>query len=173
MLTLTHAESIFANVNGSSFVGIDTLTEVPLTGGKSNPMKGRVTKRMTGASVMVFQNKNINGYKAMVERRLAKEGKPTTFKLSPRKWGTRLADTPFVEYEKDGSVNHYLEVIFLKAGEVEYLLDGKPVNKANIVGLKSPAEHSGQGGLEDQVTIRSFKFASIVKIRIDKTEYSV
>ncbi len=173
MLTLTTAETIFANVSGSSFVGIDTLTEVGLTGGKANPMKGRVTKRMTGASVMVFQNKRINGYQAMVERRLAKEGKSATFTLSPRKWGTRLADTPFVQHEKDGRVNHYLEVIFLKAGEVEYLLDGKPVNKADIVGLKADAPKTGQGGLEDQVTIRSFKFESIVKIRIDKTEYSV
>ena len=169
MLTLTTAGNIFANVSGSSFVGIDTLTEVPLTGGKSNPMKGRVTKRMTGASVMVFQNKRINGYKAMVERRLAKEGKPSTFKLSPRKWGKRIADTPFVEHND----SHYLEVIFLKAGEVEYLLDGEPINKADIAGLKSAADHSGQGGLEDQVTIRSFKFASIVKIRIDQTEYWV
>ena len=29
-----------------------------------------ITKRMKGASVMVFQNKNINGYEAMVHRRL-------------------------------------------------------------------------------------------------------
>lgn len=173
MLTLSTAKNIFANVSGSSFVGIDTITEVPLTGGKSNFMQGRITKRMTGASVMVFQNKRINGYQAMVERRLAKEGKSSTFKLSPRKWGKRIADTPFVEREKDGSVNYYLEVIFLKAGEVEYFIDDRPINQDAIIGLKSAAPKTGQGGLEDQVTIRSFKFASIKKIRIDKTEYSV
>ncbi len=48
---------IFDNVNGGSFVGIDTLTDVPLLGGKKNPQQGRVQKRTVGNQVMVFQNK--------------------------------------------------------------------------------------------------------------------
>ncbi len=93
-LTLTVAKQLFSNVNGASFVGIDTLTVVPLLGGKGNAMSGRVTKRMNGASVMVFQNNKLNGYDSMVRRRLEKEGKaPGSFKLSPRKWGQRLPNS--------------------------------------------------------------------------------
>ena len=84
----TDLVTAFQNVNGSSFVGIDTLTEVKLTGGKKNPQQGRITKKMAGASVMCFQNKNINGYAAMIGRRLLAEGKdPSSFVLGERAWG--------------------------------------------------------------------------------------
>ena len=171
---ITKAQAIFNNVSGSSFVGIDTETVVSLTGGKSNPHKGRVTKRTTGSNVMVFQNRQINGYAAMVERRLVAEGKKASdFKLQPRLWGTRIEDSPFVEHDKNGTTQYYLEVIFLKAGEVEYLLDGKVINKADIIGLPMKKDAGGQGGLDDQVIIRSFKLDSITKVRIDGTEYVV
>jgi hypothetical protein len=72
-----------ANINGASFVGMDTHTDVVLTGGKKNPMQGRVTKKMVGATVMSFQNKNFSAYEAMVQRRLTAEGKdPEAFVLS-------------------------------------------------------------------------------------------
>ena len=83
---MKHTQLVAAiqNVSGASFIGLDTLTEVTLAGGKKNPQQGRITKRMKGASVMVFQNKNINGYEAMVHRRLLTEGKdPADFQLSP------------------------------------------------------------------------------------------
>lgn len=54
---------------GGSFVGIDTHTDVKLAGGKSNPHQGRVTKRMTGATVMAFTNQNVNAYQEMVRDR--------------------------------------------------------------------------------------------------------
>ena len=171
MLDINVAKKLLENVNGASFVGIDTETVVALTGGKGNPQKGRVTKVVTGSSVMVFQNKNANGYENMVERRLAAEGKDSkSFELGPRKWGTRITNTPFIEHDKDGTTKHYLEVIFLNAGEVNYLLDGKPIDKVDVIGLPKPRP-SGQGGLENQVIIRSYALDSIRAIRIDKTEY--
>ncbi len=157
----------FTNVSGASFVGIDTLTEVKLLGGQRNAQQGRITKRMVGAQVMVFQNKNINGYEAMIFRRLAQEGKdPASFKLGVRAWGTRIPNMPIVTHEKDGQVNYYLEVIFLKPGKVEYRLDGAPINESNIVGL--PVAREGeQGGLDDKVVIRTFAASSVTEVRID------
>ena len=166
------AKKLLENVSGASFVGIDTLTNVPLKGGKKNAQQGRVQKRVTGSSVMVFQNKKINGYDAMVKRRLVNEGKdPASFELSPRAWGNRIPNTPFVEHEKDGEMRYYLEVIFLKAGDVEYLLDGKVVSKDEIVGLPEKREGE-QGGLDNKVVVRSYSLDSIVKLRIDQTEYT-
>lgn len=170
---ITKAQSIFNNVSGSSFVGIDTETEVKLKGGKSNPHLGRVKKIVTGSSVMVFQNKRINGYEAMVQRRLVAEGKnPASFELQPRKWGQRIEDSPFVEHVKDGETHYYLEVIFLKAGDVHYELDGKPIAKDDIIGMPEDKPAGGQGGLDDKVIIRSYKLSSIRKVRIDGTEYT-
>lgn len=173
MLDITVARKIFDKVSGSSFVGIDTLTEVSLLGGKGNPQKGRVTKRTIGSNVMVFQNKTINGYKAMVERRLEKEGKKASdFKIQPRSWGTRIEDTPFVEHTKDGVTTYYLEVIFLKGGDSVYMLDGKVVSKSVIIGLK-PRKEGVQGGLDNNVVIRSYKLDSITNVRIDGVDYKV
>jgi len=171
---MKHAQLVtaFSNVSGASFVGIDTLTQVKLLGGKSNPHQGRVTKRMVGASVMVFQNKNINGYDAMVRRRLAQEGKdPASFELGVRAWGVRIPNMPIVQHEKDGQVKYYLEVIFLKPGKVEYRLDGAPINEADIVGLTDRREGE-QGGLDDKVIIRTFAADSITEVRVDSRVFN-
>jgi hypothetical protein len=151
------------NISGASFVGIDTLTKVTLSGGKKNPQQGRVQKRMTGASVMCFQNKTVNGYEAMIQRRLVAEGKdPNSFQLGERAWGVRIPNMPIVEH-KD---NYYLEVIFLKPGAVEYLLDGAVVPKSSIEGLVE-REGGEQGGLENKVIIRTFAADSITELRVD------
>ena len=156
-------------VNGATFIGLDTITEPTLTGGKSNPHKGRVLKIVEGSNVMVFQNKNVNGYKNMVQRRLQSEGKnPQTFELKPRTWGVRIDGTPLVEHKGQ----HYLEVIFLKAGETSYRLDHKPVQKSAIQGLPERKD-GGQGGLENLVIIRSYKLDSLVRVTLDKEVYLI
>lgn len=162
----------FQQVNGASFVGIDTLTEVTLLGGKKNPQQGRITKRMTGASVMVFQNKETNGYANMIGRRLLQEGKdPTSFVLGERAWGTRIPNMPIVEHIKDNVTMYYVEVIFLRPGQVEYMQDGMPIAKHLIVGLQD-REEGDQGGLDNKVVIRSFKASSITEIRVDGKRFN-
>jgi hypothetical protein len=156
-----------ANINGASFVGLDTHTDVPLTGGKKNPMQGRVTKRMLGATVMSFQNKNFSAYEAMVQRRLVAEGKdPEAFVLGERAWGTRIPNMPIVEHFKGDETKYYLEVIFLTPGVVSYYLDGAPIKREDIIGLPAPAAGE-QGGLENKVIIRTFAADSITELRID------
>ena len=152
-----------ADVSGASFIGLDTVTTPVLTGGKKNPMKGRIQKHMEGANVMVFQNKNSSGYENMVKRRLEGEGKnPESFNVQARKWGERVPNMPIVSHKG----NDYLEVIVLKSGTVHYTLDGQPIDRADITGLKTSPE-GDQGGLEDKVFIRDFKAESIKTIRID------
>jgi hypothetical protein len=161
-----------ADINGASFVGIDTHTDVKLAGGKKNPMQGRVTKKMIGATVMSFQNKNFNAYEAMVHRRLVAEGKdPANFVLSERAWGTRIPNMPIVEHTKDGIQRFYLEVIFMKPGVVSYYLDGAPIAKADIEGL-AEREEGEQAGLENKVVIRTFAAESITSLRIDGKSFS-
>lgn len=168
---------LLKSVNGASFVSIDTCT-VPamnktLSGRGANavlnPHYGRVTKVMEGANVMVFQNKNINGYEAMVNRRLVQEGKdPAGFELGPRKWGTRLENLPIVEHNG----GYYLEVIFLKPGKSQYLLDGQPIAVDEILGMR-PAADPEQGGVDNKVIIRTFSFDSITQIKIDGTVFKL
>jgi hypothetical protein len=121
-----------------------------------------VVKVQRGAQAMSFSNTNGSAYAAMVRRRLAEEGKdPDSFELGPRAWGERIAGTPFVEHKG----NHYLEVIFLSAGETEYRLDGVTVPESEIEGLPPKPESNGQGGLDRKVVIRTFKLENITELR--------
>ncbi len=163
--TLIHAVS---TISGASFIGIDTHVDVKLTGGMKNPQQGRVTKRMLGASVMAFTNQNMNAYKAMVQRRLGKEGKdPEKFVLKERAWGVRIPNMPIVEHKG----TYYLEVIFITPGVAEYLLDGVVVPESSIQGLPQRTEGE-QGGLDDKVIIRDFKAESITELRINGTVFN-
>ena len=159
-----------SGINGNTFVGLDTITTETLTGGKSNPMQGRVQKLTVGSQVQVFQNKNSNAYANMVQRRLDKTGKEVEFELQPRTWGVRVEGTPIIEHKNE----FYLEVIFLKGGESTYTLDGNPIKKELIQGLAVKKEGT-QGGLEqeDKVIIRTYKIASISRITINKQTYIV
>lgn len=162
------AQLLTKNVNGNTFISIDTETEPKLSGGQSNPFLGRIKKVTNKAVVMVFQNKSSNGYENMVHTRLAKEGKnPLSFVLSPRPWGVRVPNTCFVKHKG----NYYVEVIFLNPGETHYTLDGvvTPLNPAwGVIKSSDP----DQGGLDDKVNIRTFKVANIKRITVNKKSYS-
>jgi hypothetical protein len=165
---MANIRELLKNVNGGTFISIDTITPVTLKGGKSNPFQGRVTKEVTGSNVMVFQNKTTNAYENMVNRRLNKEGKSTTFEVGPRAWGTRIANTPFVEHK--GQL--YLEVIFLAAGERRILVDGRPFN-GTIQGMDEKEESAHQGGLNDKVIIRTYNVAHIERITVDGVAHTL
>ena len=135
----TVREIVTDKVNGGTFISINTETQVKLAGGQKNPLQGRVTKVVMGSNVMVFQNKHSNAYENMVARRLVQEGKdPNSFQLSPRSWGVRETGTPFVTHNG----NEYLEVIFLKCGDVHYRVDGVVTLKDQIPGLRSSESRS-------------------------------
>ena len=171
----TNFVDILKDVRGTGFFGIDTETPVLLRGGKANPMLGRVTKLVTGSNVMVFQNKFINGYSALVKRRLVAEGKMADdFKLGPRQWGERVPELPLIHHTKKGETQPcwYFEAIFVKAGDVQYLLDGQPIDKDKIQGMPDKPEEGEQGGLDNKVIIRSYSLDSIRTVRANHAVYN-
>lgn len=164
----SQVDTLLNQLKGATFVGLDTVTDVKLTGGKANAMQGRVQKHTTGARVQVFsKGGEQGGYARMVRRRL--DTQPGTsgeaFDLSPRSWGTRIDGTCYVEHK--GAF--YLEVIFIAPGTTHYTLDGKEIAKHDIAGLPVERELSedAQGGLyeESRVIIRTYKLDSIVGMR--------
>lgn len=161
-------KKLLSQVNGAAIISIDTLTVERLRGGRSNPFYGKVKKRVTGSNVMVFQNKTTNAYENMVQRRLIDEGKdPTLFELSPRPWGVRLQDTPFVKHGSE----YYLEVIFLRSGKVKYYVSGRLFQKDDILDLEARGEEPEQGGLVNKVIVRSYKCESVIAITINGKRY--
>lgn len=155
------------NLNGASFISLDTITDPRLTGGKKNPFVGNTSKITTGSSVMIAQNKNSSSYNNMVKRRLTEEGKDAEdFQLSPRSWGERIEGTPFIKHTKKGSdtESYYLELIFLKPGIVTYQVDGVETAPEDIQGLPKRVEGE-QGGLDNKVVIRTVCVDNITCIR--------
>jgi hypothetical protein len=162
---------------GSKIIGLDTIVNVKLSGGKKNPMQGRVKKVTEGNIVMIFTS--AEGYKNMVNRRLRKqfeeigltpdqilEGMESPdFQPGNRPWGTRLESSPIIEH--NGKL--YLECIFLKPGRSKYFLDGEEIEKESIIGLEEKKEGS-QGGLLNKVIVRTYLLESIIKIRKSKKE---
>lgn len=165
---MANIRKILEAVHGASFITISTSTEPELLGGKKNPFKGITKKIMNDANVMVFQNKTVNGYEAMVHRRLVKEGKnPESFQLGARAWGERIPNLPIVEHNGQ----HYLEVIFLSTGKVHYEVNGQPMDPNRIEGLKTDKEEGQQGGLSDKVIIRTFKLSSVTEMTVNKQTF--
>lgn len=193
MSTETHnIADILSGVKGTAFTSIDTLTKedlysrlssltpehrmlCSLMNVKSNPMIGRIFKKLVGNSVIVFTSSA--GYRNMVKRRLEVEGKnPDDFVVKPPIWGTRIADTPIIEHNGE----HYLEVVFQKPGRKSYLgMIGssnklEEIEKDVIFGLKKPAKiaDSAQAYLENMVILRRYKLSSITGIRFDGKEFT-
>lgn len=164
---MTNIRDILNGVRGGTFISIDTVTPVKLTGGKKNPFQGRVTKKVTKSNCMIFTNSTTNAYENMVNRRLNKEGKAMAFSVGPRSWGERIENTPFVEH--NGQL--YLEVIFLSAGEREMLVDGRPY-RGSIEGMVDNEQSGEQGGLSDKVIIRTYNVANITSITVDHATYA-
>ena len=169
-MKLEQIKELLESVKGSTFAGLDTLTSVTLKGGKKNPMQNRVTKKTTGANVILFSNTEHNPYEAMVKRRMEAEGKdPETFEVKPRAWGTRVGHSPFIEHKG----KYYLEVIFRSSGTSEFFLDGEPIAREDIEGLDDESsdkvketEAASQGGISEKVVLRTFAIENIQELRL-------
>lgn len=161
-MKLAQCHVILESINGNTFAALDCITEVKLKGGKKNPMLGRVTKHTTGNRVQLFTS--FKGYKNMVNRRLAAEGKTPDFEPKPLPWGTRIEDSPLIEHNG----KFYLQVIFQKGGESVYYLDNQIIDKDKIEGLDEKEITSGRQNLEDEntVIVRTFALDSIREIRM-------
>lgn len=129
----TNLINSFSQIRNNAIGSITMETSVKLTGGKKNPMQGRITKKSSGGSVMFFGNSKSNGYANMKNRRAKKvDFNASTFTPKPRPWGNRISGTPLV-FHKD---KVYVECVFLHAPKTEYFLDDNAISKHAIQGLK-------------------------------------
>ena len=62
-----------------------------------------------------------------------------------------------------------------KNGEMSYLLEGKNVDKDDIIGMPISKSNGNQGGLSDdkKVLVRSFKIESLSRVTINGTRYII
>ena len=154
--------TLFANryqVRCNAIGSIESETVVTLAGGKKNSMQGRITKRTKGGSVMFFGNSKSNGYKNMKQRKADKSygAGNILIELKQRPWGERINNTPLITHKG----NVYVECVYLKAPKSEYFLDGSPIEKRLVEGLKPSKPSSG-----NDVVLRTLKLNSITRLKM-------
>lgn len=144
-----------SKIKGNAIASIETKSQVKLTGGKKNPMMNRVEKVTSGGSVQFFGNSKSNGYLSKKKRLAEKDGiDPETIELKKRPWGTRIDNTPLVEHNG----KFYAELIYIKPPKVKYLLDGKPIEKTDIVGMPKSKK-------TNEIVLRTMKLETITKFK--------
>ena len=98
---------------GCTLIGYDALTQETLSGGKKNPMQGRVSKLHTHFLAMVFSNAVKNSYEVMVNKRRKEEGLEGVFEAGKLTWGTKIENTACIEHKG----NYYLQTIQFQTAE--------------------------------------------------------
>lgn len=152
-----------SKISGNAIGSIETKTSVTLTG-KNNPMKGRITKTTKGGSVQFFGNTKSNGYLNKKKRQALENGEPLetvqAMDVKPRPWGQRVPGCPIVNHKG----KPYVELIWLHAPtKVEYFIDGRPIDRADIIGLKK-SKPSKKG----DIALRTMKIESITRLKCGK-----
>ena len=110
-VSVSEMVSILTNpkaVAGCNFIGFDALTTTTLTGGKSNPHKGRAQKQLENNLAMIMSNKNGSAYGAMVNRRKVAQGLEPNFEAGKLPWGVRVNGTAVIENKG----KYYLQTIY-------------------------------------------------------------
>lgn len=140
-------------------IQVQFYTEVKLTGGKSNPLQGKVRKLSTVFATATGQDT----YKNRVGHQLFVEGKSNDgYKPKDRAWGTRVGNSPIIEHNGE----RYLEFIVEAPVSTVYMVEGKITDPQFIDGFPEPRERNedSQGGVEKEIKIRCIKEENILSI---------
>jgi len=182
---INHAEleNIFAGIEGCSFVSLHTVTTPTLTGGKSNPQQGRIRKH---GRMVVFCGGSPQ-YGKMVNKK-AVEAYEAMFGDNPvdvRPFQPENLWKGKGEHVRGAVVRHnetdarYL-MVYVPSNSVptvEYTIDGAPIAKEDIVGLKPSSSKKSVtvDGVEVEVTIvpRTLKLSSVRSFKVNGEIYVV
>jgi hypothetical protein len=151
-------------IKGSQFAQITAMTLVKLTGGKKNPLQGRVQKV---ASANVILN---HVYENSVNNQLEREGKDREFKVCSRTWGSRIKGTTLVEHK--GS--YYVETKVERSDGYYYLVDGRNATAAEIDAINaSLPKKTNNTGTKKQIFLRDYKVDGILSMTFGGKQFTV
>lgn len=164
------AAAIAADFTGTAFCEMHTLTGDHVNKGTKNnrnPHFGRITCQsvknvMISKSPATFQN--------WVNKRKAQQGGEADFVAGELPYGAWMDgyEGLFIDAtpESTGVYTQYMRMAVLATRSSQYLLDGEPIAKEDIIGLKKKGGKGNQGGIatESKMNVQSVKMDSIVKI---------
>lgn len=163
-MTHTELRDLLLSIDGATFVSFSSITDPSWARTKGNPYVGKVKKhsRVNGVINWVYEN--------AVNRQRKREGLEADFEAHPRKWGQRLAGTPFVVHK--GKV--YLEVKVESCRKPEYFdQDGNPVDPELLKPWLRQSDDSGRQEVEKPVILRDYTLDNITSITCNGNVYEL
>lgn len=148
---------------GATIVTIEAEV-VPAMRKTANPFFGRVTK-VSRVNGMIGWN-----YENSVNNQRKREGDDTEFEAHPRKWGERVAGTPFVVHKG----NTYLEIKVERVLGTVYLLDDRPVTTEQMESIRKflpKTREPSRQGVAKTVILRDYNLDNIRAVRKAGQDY--
>lgn len=170
-ITLQNLQSALQTTKGAKIVSLVTVTIPDL---KVN------TNTLCKFDYELLKVSYINGiinfnYAAAVNKQREREGKEADFVPSPRKWGTRLKDSPFISHVlKTGEHKLYLEVKIEKSiNHIYYIPSIKKIISDNEVKPYLREKPESKQDVEKEIVLRDYNVANIAAITVDGQGYFI
>lgn len=193
---------VIAECKGARAASIIAHTQQTLTGGKSNPFFGRVTKiaHVNGMINWLYENA-VNKQRLREEQPTDDEGAIEPFIAEPRPWGKRLhlavgeksrllAFVHHIKGTKRDGISHkiltpaefealpvselYLELKPQASIHYQYLLDGQPIDEAEIKEFLPDKSNEGKTqGTDTIIRVRDYQLVNIRELALNGKIYRV
>lgn len=108
-------------------------------------------------------------YENSVNRQREREGKETDFEAEPRKWGTRIAKTPFVNHK--GKL--YLETKIQKSISTVFKFNGVEIPRETIEKFLRKGKEGARQEVDNPVILRDYDLDNIYAITFGGEQYVV
>lgn len=168
VISLLELQAMLQESKGAKFVGLTTITEPDLIA--NCPFKNDCIKISYFSGIVNWN------YQNSVNNQRERESKETTFEAKPRKWGTRLKDSPFVSHVlKSGEHKLYLEVKIEKTlGHYYYQKSTQSLYSENAIKpFLREKRNSGEQDLEKEIILRDYWVKNIAIISINNHNYMI
>ncbi len=167
VITLLELQAMLQESKGAKFVGLTTITEPDLIA--NCPFKNDCIKVSYFSGIVNWN------YQNSVNNQREREGKETDFEAKPRKWGTRLKDSPFVSHVlKSGEHKLYLEVkIERSLDHYYYQLSTQSLYQESVIKPFLREKKESNQGTEKEIILRDYWVKNIAIISINGTNYAI
>lgn len=162
-ITIGELQALLSVNFGNQFVTLTTKTDARLKKGGNELGKVYKVSRVNAAV-------NFN-YSNAVNRQRCREGEYPDFEPEPRKWGVRIPHTPFVTHKGKVYLEAKVERVLFHRYEDE---QGRVLADEQVRPfLPKRTDNKEHQGVEREVLVRDYDFASIVTITLRGEDYEI
>lgn len=118
-----------------------------------------------GERAILFRTEGVSGYENAVKRALSEAGKdPSSFKVGPLPWGTRVDNLPLIEHKGE----HYLQFIQLSRGSRKYYIGRTDTEVAEdellAFGVRERFASNQDLPKDRQIIVNTYRLSNISRI---------